>query len=127
MGLAEKSLRFRTEVRQARDQKTATRAWDSIHKGDQQIKVAVQLRCLALIVLNKLDVSGELLGRYKEIEKNLKVSRDIVEKNQVGQWSSELPWFWRVNGKWSEKRGEFLEECKWLKLGSIHLGSLFGF
>lgn len=36
-GLAEKSLRFRTEVKPAKSQKTMTRAWNSIHKADGQI------------------------------------------------------------------------------------------
>jgi hypothetical protein len=35
--LAEKSLRFRTQVKPAKGQKTMTRAWDSIHKADKQI------------------------------------------------------------------------------------------
>jgi hypothetical protein len=34
-GLAEKSLRFRTEVKPAKSQRTMTRAWDSIHKADK--------------------------------------------------------------------------------------------
>ena len=33
-GLAEKSLRFRTEVKPAKSQKTASKAWDSIHRAD---------------------------------------------------------------------------------------------
>lgn len=126
-GLAEKSLRFRTEVRQARGQKSATRAWDSIHKADQQIKAAVRSYRLACTALKSLGVSSELLSQYKEIEKkDLKMSKDIVEENRVGQRSSELPWFWRVNGKWGGKRGEILEECKWLKLWSMQLEGSFG-
>ena len=40
-GLAEKSPRFRTEVKPAKGQKTMTRAWDSIHRADKQIQGAV--------------------------------------------------------------------------------------
>ena len=36
-GLAEKSLRFRTEVKPAKGQKMMTRAWNSIHKANEQI------------------------------------------------------------------------------------------
>jgi len=46
--LAEKSLRFRTEVKPAKSQKTATRAWDSIHKADKQIRGAVSGRTSAV-------------------------------------------------------------------------------
>ena len=40
------------------------------------------------------------------------MSRDVVEENRVGQCSSELPWFWRLDRKWDKDRGEFLKECK---------------
>ena len=112
-GLAEKSLRFRTEVKPAKSQKTMTRAWDSIHKADKQIRGAVQCYRLARTALVTLEVSSELLGQYKEIHKeDLKMSRDVVEENRVGQRSSELPWFWRLDRKWDKDRGEFLKECK---------------
>jgi len=39
--LAEKSLQFRKEVRSAKSQKKMTRAWDSIHRMEDQIKQAV--------------------------------------------------------------------------------------
>jgi hypothetical protein len=68
-GLAEKSLRFRTEVKPAKSQKTMTRAWDSIHKADKQIRGAVQCYRLAQTALEVLEVSSELLGQYKEILK----------------------------------------------------------
>ena len=117
-GLAEKSLRFRTQVKPARGQKTMTRAWDSIHRADKEIRGAVRCYRLARNALNGLGVSNELLGRYQEIQKkDLKMSRDIVEENRVGQRSSELPWFWRLDGKWDRDRGEFLKECEHYYLG----------
>ena len=112
-GLAEKSLRFRTEVKPAKSRKTMTRAWDSIHKANKQIRRAVQCYHLARTALMTLKVSSELLGQYKEIHKeDLKMSRDGIEENRVGQCSSELPWFWRLDRKWDKDRGEFLKECK---------------
>jgi hypothetical protein len=111
--LAEKSLRFRTEVKPAKSQKTMTRAWDSIHKADKQIRGAVRCYCLAHNALKKLGVANELLVKYQEIQKkDLKMSRDVVEENRVGQRSAELPWFWRLDNKCDEDRGEFLKECK---------------
>ena len=113
VGLAEKSLRFRTEVKPAKSQRTMTRAWDSIHRADKQIRVAVQCYRLAHRALEGLGVSSALLNQYKEIQKkDLKMSRDVVEENRIGQRSSELPWFWRLDRKWDEDRGEFLKECK---------------
>ena len=112
-GLAEKSLRFRTEVKPAKSQRTMTRAWDSIHRADKQIQGAVQCYRLGRGALEGLGASDELLSRYQEIQKrDLKMSRDVVEENRVGQRSSELPWFWRLDRKWDEDRGEFLKECE---------------
>ena len=118
-GLAEKSLRFRTEVKPAKSQKTATRAWDSIHRADQQIKAAVRSYRLARTSLEALGAEEQLLSQYQEIQKkDLKMSGDIVEENRVGQRSSELAWFWRLDRKQDTNQGEFLKECMWHKLHS---------
>ena len=121
--LAEKSLRFRTEVKPAKSQKTMTRAWDSIHKADKQIRDAVHHYQLARSALGELGAPRELLSQYQGIQKkDLKMSRDIVEENRVGQRSSELPWFWRLDGKWDNDRGEFVKECKYYYLFSCYTG-----
>jgi hypothetical protein len=96
--LAEKSLRFRTEVKPAKSQKTMTRAWDSVHRADNQIKTVVQSYRRARAALEEL---GALPKQYQEIQKkDLKMSKDIIEENKVGQCSSELAWFWRLDQKW---------------------------
>ena len=111
--LAEKSLRFRTEVRPAKSHRTMTRAWDSVHRADIQVKAAVQAYRLARSALERLGAEKDLLDQYQEIQKkDLKMSGDIVEENRVGQRSSELAWFWRLDQKWDTDRGEFLKECK---------------
>jgi hypothetical protein len=108
--LAEKSLRFRTEVKPAKSQKTMTRAWDSVHRADNQIKTVVQSYRRARAALEEL---GALPKQYQEIQKkDLKMSKDIIEENKVGQCSSELAWFWRLDQKWDTDRGEFLKECE---------------
>jgi hypothetical protein len=120
-------LRFRTEVKPARSHKTMTRAWDSINRADKQIRAAVRSYRLARSALGSLEVPGKLLDQYKEIQrKDLKMSRDIVEENQVGQCSSELPWFWRMDGGLNEDRGEFLKECEWTMPFSRRLKVLIG-
>ena len=112
-GLAEKSLQFRTEVKPAKCHKTMTRAWDSIHRADKQIKAAVRSYRLARNALVGLGAGKLLLSRYQEIQKDdLKMSRDVVEENRVGQCSSELAWFWRLDQKQDTGRGEFLKECE---------------
>jgi len=112
-GLAEKSLRFRTEVKPAKSHKKMTRAWDSVHRADVQIKAAVQSYHLARSALQRLGAGKHLLDQFQEIQKkDLKMSGDIVEENRVGQRSSELAWFWRLDQKRHTDRGEFLKECR---------------
>ena len=56
------------------------------------------------------------LERFKEIKKSdLKMSGDIVEENRVGQRSSILPLFWRLDRKAKEYCGDYEKECKWNK------------
>ena len=44
------------------------------------------------------------------------MSRDVIEENWVGQRSSELPWFWRLDREWDKDRGEFIKECEYFPL-----------
>jgi hypothetical protein len=95
--LAEKSLRFRTQLRSAKGQKKTTRAWDSIHRMEDQIKQVVVTYRAARDAIRELGEATDL-ERFQEIKKSdLKMSGDIVEEQRVGQRSSILPWFWRLD------------------------------
>jgi hypothetical protein len=110
--LAEKSLRFRTEVRPAKSQKKMTRAWDSIHRVEHQIKQAVIAYRTARQAIGELG-GGVDLERFQEIHKSdLKMSGDIVEENRVGQRNSVLPWFWRLDRRAKEYCGNYEKECE---------------
>lgn len=110
--LAEKSLRFRTEVRLAKGQRKMTRAWGMVHRMDEQIKQAVVTYRIARHAIKELG-QAKGLERYKEISKSdLKMSGDVVEENRIGQKSSMLPWFWRLDRKPKENHGEYKKECK---------------
>ena len=43
---------------------------------------------------------------------SIKMSGDIVEENRVGQRSSVLPWFWRLDKKSKGYCGDYEKECK---------------
>jgi hypothetical protein len=43
---------------------------------------------------------------------DLKMSGDIVEENRVGQRSSVLPWFWRLDRKAKGYCGDYEKECE---------------
>ena len=110
--LAEKSLRFRKQLRPAKGQKKTTRAWDSIHRIGDQIKQVVVTYRTARDAIKELGEATDL-ERFQEIKKSdLKMSGDIVEENRVGQRSTILPWFWRLDRKVKEHCGEYEKECK---------------
>ena len=120
--LAEKSLRFRKELRTAKGQKKMTRAWDSIHKMEDQIKQAVVAYRAARDAIRELGEAADL-ERFQEITKlDLKMSGDIVEENRVGQRNSVLPWFWRLDREAKEDCGEYQKECKYSNDKTIRLG-----
>ena len=111
--LAEKSLRFRKDLRSAKGQKKTTRAWDSIHKVENQIKQVVVTYRAARGAIRELGDAADL-ERFQEITKSdLKMSGDIVEENRVGQRSSILPWFWRLDRKAKDYCGEYEKECEY--------------
>ena len=111
--LAEKSLRFRQGVRPAKSQKKMTRAWDSVHRADNQIRQAVVTYRTARHAIGELGGAADL-ERFQEIKKSdLKMSGDIVEENRVGQRSSVLPWFWRLDRKVKGHCGDYQKECEY--------------
>jgi len=119
--LAEKSLRFRKQLRSAKGQKKTTRAWDSIHRMEDQIKQVVVTYRTARDAIQELGEATDL-ERFQEIKKSdLKMSGDIVEENRVGQRSSILPWFWRLDRKVKENCGEYEKECKCGNSGTFKL------
>jgi len=110
--LAEKSLRFRKEVRPAKSQKKTTRAWDSVHRVDDHIRQAVITYRAARRAIGELGGPADL-EKFQEIKKSdLKMSGDIVEENRVGQRSSILPWFWRLDRKIQVHCGDHEKECE---------------
>jgi hypothetical protein len=110
--LAEKSLRFRKELRSAKGQKKTTRAWDSIHRMEDQIKQAVVTYGVARDAIGELGKAADLERFQKIAKSDLKMSGDIVEENRVGQRSSVLPWFWRLDRKVKGHCGNYEKECK---------------
>ena len=90
-----------------------TRAWDSIHRMENQIKQAVVVYRAARDAIGELGEATDL-ERFQEIHKSdLKMSGDVVEENRVGQRSSILPWFWRLDRKAKEHCGKFEKECEY--------------
>jgi len=111
LALGEKSLRFRTEVRNANSQRTTNRAWDNIHKFDVEARKCRSTYRQARMALRHLSVDPEYLATLRDItDDDLKVAGDLTDERRVGQRSDALPWFWRF-GDAVESGGPHMQEC----------------
>lgn len=120
MALGEKSLRFRTDVRNARSQRTKLKSWDQVNKQDALAKKHKRAYDRARSALLHLDVDREYLETLRDITpQDMKMSGDVIEENRVGQRSEELAWFWRLSGSPAAdeiNHSPRLKECKWARL-----------
>ena len=111
LALGEKSLRFRTEVRNANSQRTTNRAWDNIHKLDVEARKCRSTYRHARIALQHLSVDPEYMATLRDItDDDLKVAGDLTDERRFGQRSDALPWFWRF-GDAVESGGPRMQEC----------------
>lgn len=111
LALGEKSLCFRTQVRNAGSQRTTNRAWTNVHKYDAIAKKWRRRYHQARSALERLPGTAEYLKTLLPItEEDMKVAGDITEENRFGQRSDTLPWFWRV-GEPDGNGSARLQEC----------------
>ncbi len=111
LALGEKSLCFRTEVRNADSQRTTHRAWTNVHKLDAEARKCRATYRQARHALMHLDVDPEYLATLHDItDDDLKVAGDITDERRFGQRSDTLPWFWRI-GEPVVSDGPRMQEC----------------
>jgi hypothetical protein len=111
LALGEKSLCFRTEVRNADSQRTTHRAWDNVHKFDTKARKCRSTYRHARSALQRLAIDQEYLRTLHPItDDDLKVAGDLTDERRFGQRSDALPWFWRI-GDAVEMNGPRMEEC----------------
>ena len=97
LALGEESLCFQTEVCNADSQWTTLQAWTNIHKLDAEAGKLWSIYQHARQALKSLNIDLEYLKTLHDItEDDLKVSGDLTDKRQFGQWSDALPWFWMI-------------------------------
>jgi len=97
MALGEKSLLFRTQVRNARSQRTTLKAWKEVNKQDADARKHRKAYLDAREALRRLNVDSEYVERLQDITKeDMKMAGDVTEENRMGQRSSTLAWFWRL-------------------------------
>ena len=111
LALGEKSLCFRTEVRNANSQRTTHRAWDKVHKFDAEARKCRSIYKQAWSAVKCLPIDPEYLRTLHEItDDDLKVAGDLTDERRVGQRSDTLPWFWRV-GDEADTNSPRMNEC----------------
>jgi hypothetical protein len=109
LSLGLKSALFKNSVSVAKSQYTKTRAWRAINAVDVSVRCHAQQYCNAHQALVHLGASASLMAKFPVLRKeDLKLSRDIVEENRVGQKSEHVTWIWRVEGE------SMIGEDKWL-------------
>ncbi|KAI0245553.1 hypothetical protein BJV78DRAFT_1158538 [Lactifluus subvellereus] len=118
LALGEKSLCFRTEVRNADSQRMTARAWDNVHKLDAEAQKCRATYRHARSALQHLPTDLEYLATLQEItDEDLKLAGDITDKRRFGQQSDALPWFWRI-GDINTSNGPRMQEfyrVSWLR------------
>lgn len=99
MVLGEKSLYYRTDVRNNKSQRTSVRAWQNVNKQDAIARQHKWTYDRARKALIRLDLDREYLSTLHDITVgDMKMAGDVTDENRFGQRSSTLAWFWRVGG-----------------------------
>jgi len=112
LALGEKSLCFRTEVRNADSQRTTNRAWDNVHKLDAEARKCRTTYRRARTALECLSIDPNYLATLHNItDDDLKVAGDLTDERRFGQRSDTLPWFWRFGETIHDSSGPGMQEC----------------
>jgi hypothetical protein len=113
LALGFKSALFRTQVRDARTQKTKTRAWTAIHSVESTVHEHARNYSMARDAYLKVrDPSGGSSELPPLLRTDLRVHTAILGAAQVGQRNQQLPWIWSF-GLSVRHDGTWMDECKW--------------
>lgn len=124
MALGEKSLLFRTEVRNAKSQKTSLKSWRNVNKQDLVARQHKRAYDRARNALMRLDIDGDYLSTLHAITpEDMKMSGDVTEENRMGQRSSTLAWFWRLEGDSAVDEIEINPRMKECESEHLHIHS----
>jgi hypothetical protein len=112
LALGFKSALFRTQVRDARTQKTKTRAWTAVHSVDTTVHEHARNYSMARDAYLKVQGSS---GDSPELPllhpTDLRVNTAILGAAQVRQRNTQLPWIWSF-GTSVKQDGTWMDECK---------------
>ena len=111
LALGLKSAIFRKMVRTAHSQRTKTRAWSYVHSADSAVRTHARQYRRSRWALIKLEAPKDILAPFKQLQpQDLKISKDIVEENRVGQRNYKLSWLWRIQSPESGECKDWITE-----------------
>ncbi|KAI9432714.1 hypothetical protein H4582DRAFT_1820825 [Lactarius indigo] len=110
LALGFKSALFRTQVRDARTQRTKTRAWTAVHSVDSTVHEHARNYGMARDAYLKVQEGSGMFPELPPLRlTDLRVSTAILGAAQVGQRNKQLPWIWsfgtseRQDGTWMDE------------------------
>ncbi|KAH9014734.1 hypothetical protein EDB84DRAFT_1277578 [Lactarius hengduanensis] len=110
LALGFKSALFRTQVRDARSQKTKTRAWTAVDSVDSTVHSHARNYSMARDAYLKVqEASGDAPELPPLQLTDLRVSTAILGAAQAGQRNTQLPWIWsfgtseKQDGTWTDE------------------------
>jgi hypothetical protein len=110
LSLGIKSAIFRKQRGAERSYQKKTRALKAANTATAAVKQHARCYSLAHSALVQLGADKAILTRFPLLEKeDLRISRDVVEENRVGQRSEHVSWIWRLD------IGKSLGENAWLE------------
>jgi hypothetical protein len=115
LSLGLKSALFKHSVAPAKSQRTKTRAWRTLNSVDASVRRHAQEYRNARQALVHLRASGSVMDKFPILKKeDLKMSRDVVEENRVGQRSEHVSWIWRLDHESMIGKNAWLQESECL-------------
>jgi hypothetical protein len=112
LALGFKSALFRDQVRNAKTQRTKTRAWDTINSVDTTVHQHARIYSMARDAYMTIQYAYEDGPDLPQLRsEDLRVSTAILGAAQVGQRNTQLPWIWSF-GTHVDEDETWMDECR---------------
>lgn len=99
VGLADRSVTYRTQVRPSKSYVASGRAWRKIQAHSDAIAQAVKVYTLARNSMLCLGATSEVMERFRKLEpEHLKTDTQAINFNDSGTRNKTLSWIWTMDG-----------------------------
>jgi len=113
LGLADKAVLFRTEVRHGRNYVGTTRTWKKVADLDAMVKRYATVYHCCRKQMVALEAEPRILDHYKVLaKKDLTVSTAVSDPNARGHCHDSLAWFWTMDIPKGTDKNDWMSECK---------------